>query len=31
MDAEVLRITASELVIRDRSPDAATVACMRQA
>jgi hypothetical protein len=31
MNAEVLRITAIELVMRDQSPDAATVACMRQA
>ena len=31
MNAEVLRITATELVMRDRAPDAPTVACMRQA
>lgn len=31
MNAEVLRITATELVIRDQSPDAATIACLRQA
>ena len=31
MDAEVLRITATELVIRDEHPDAPTVACLRQA
>jgi|GEM_PF-2005420 len=31
MNAEVLRITATELVMRDQSPDAATIACLRQA
>ena len=31
MNAEVLRISATELVMRDQSPEAATVACMRQA
>jgi hypothetical protein len=31
MNAEVLRVTATELVMRDRSADAPTIACMRQA
>ncbi len=31
LNAEVLRVTATEFVIRDQSPDAATIACMRQA
>ncbi len=31
MNAEVLRITATELVMRDEDPDAATIACLRQA
>jgi hypothetical protein len=30
-DAEIFRITASELVMRDADPDAPTVACLRQA
>jgi hypothetical protein len=30
-NAEVLRISATELVMRDQSPDAPTIACMRQA
>jgi len=30
MNAEVLRVTATELVMRDQSPDAPTIACLRQ-
>ena len=31
MNAEILQISATELVMRDDHPDAATIACMRQA
>lgn len=30
-NAEIFRVTASELVMRDQDPDAPTVACLRQA